>query len=207
MGRAHRPLTNSSTASRARPAAVPAGRCHAQQPRADAADRAKTRAWQAATWTSGGATARRRAGGRLGSARRGQLPPGRSAAPGRRQVITATHPGTVRCELHRCGRAVSSRAAIVSPCKITVQGHCGLRPPRRLLRNHRPLSSDLPFPGEHRHLSQGWEQSRATVPRTCPSAGAARRSLTVTHAQIRTADDEIALVDQPWTARSSSGGR
>jgi hypothetical protein len=65
-------------------------------------------------------------------------------APGRCHVITATPPARSAASCTGAGGLSSSRAAIVSPCKITVQGHYGPRPPRRLLRNRRPLSSDLP---------------------------------------------------------------
>ena len=43
-------------------------------------------------------------------------------APGRRQLTAATHPATVTANRIGAGGPSSSRAAIVSPCKITAQG-------------------------------------------------------------------------------------
>jgi hypothetical protein len=59
----------------------------------------------------------------------------------------------------RAGRAVLHAPGILSPREGHTQGRSGLRPPRRLLRNRRPLG--VTFHGTTRHLSGGPGEDRS----------------------------------------------
>ncbi len=66
-------------------------------------------------------------------------------APGYRQLTAVTHTGKVTARCFAAGRPPSSRAAIVSPRKITGQGRYSLRPPHRCaMAQAPPLTADLP---------------------------------------------------------------
>ncbi len=107
-------------------------------------------------------------------------PAGRAPHPPAGQLAAVTHPGPATVSCISAAGPSSSRAAIVSPRKITAQGR-GLRPRRCAMAQASPLTarSSAESVGTYRKDGSRAEQP---CPRRAP-ASSQHRSLAVTHAQ------------------------